>query len=94
MCTATLMLSQPASEADVIQAAREGAAMFPGDQSRLWEAYVDRQLQALEQAVAHGMPSEALDQLLGHCVSLLDISGSGRRRAAFSGSRVRGAWAE
>ena len=86
MSTATLMPSpsQPASEADIIQAAREGAAMFPGDQSRLWEAYVDRQLQALEQAVAHGLPSEAVDRLLGHCVSLLDLSGSGRRRAAFS----------
>ena len=92
MSTATLMHSQPASEADVIQAAREGAAMFSGDQSRLWEAYVDRQLQALEQAVTHGMPSEALNQLAGHCVSLLDICGSGRR-VGLSGSRLLGVWA-
>ena len=92
MSTATLTLSQSASEADLIQSAREGAAMFPGDQSRLWEAYVDRQLQALEQAVAHGMPSEALAQLVGHCVALLDISGSGRR-AAFSDSHAHVAWA-
>jgi len=92
MSTASLMLSQRASDADVIQAAREGAAMFSGDQSRLWEAYVDRQLRALEQAVTHGVPSEALNQLAGHCVSLLDICGSGRR-VALSGSRLLGVWA-
>ena len=75
MSTATLthLQQQPADEAAMVQAAREAAGMSPGYQTILWEAYVDRQLQALEKAIEGGMPHQALKQLFGHCVSLLEV---------------------
>lgn len=75
MSTATITRPQPPAvdDAAMIQAAREAAGMSPGYQAVLWEAYVDRQLQALEHAIERGMPHQALKQLFGHCVSLLEV---------------------
>jgi hypothetical protein len=40
------------------------------------------------------LPSEAFDELLGHCVALLDAASGAHLRSAFcSGPRERGGWA-
>ena len=58
----TIPVSQTASQADVIQAAREAAGLSPSYQSILWEAFVSRALSALEHAIA---ASRTPDQVPG-----------------------------